>query len=256
MELPGDAHTRKLCCVFRLADALDVDARRGAHNDAGTAFEDIDLPEREIPFWTGHRAIAAYRLIRCGERLTFEFLSTDMEEAAGKLEEVNRDLSAMDGYANWDVRQVLCPSPAPITLPPLPPPVPPARRGYWAYSLTPESRARVLQVFPPHFAQELARHITIRFGVFEDANLPPAPTSAQVIGYVTDGEGVEALIISVDGTENRPAFDPGVFHLTLSLAPGRQPKESNLVIQQYARTVVDPPLPLDVIVRWLEFGEK
>jgi hypothetical protein len=136
MDLPQDAHTRKLCCIFRLSDALDVDRRRGLRNDAGTLFEDLGLPDREIPFWTGHRAIDAFRLVRHGENLIFEFLSTDKDEAAGKLEEVHKDLATMDGYANWDVRTVLCPKTEPIILPPLPPATVATRRGYWSYDLT------------------------------------------------------------------------------------------------------------------------
>jgi hypothetical protein len=49
-----------------------------------------------------------------------------------------------------------------------------------------------------------------------------------VIGRADDGRGVEALVVAINGTTMR--WDGGTYHVTWSLAPGREAKESNDVI--------------------------
>lgn len=52
--------------------------------------------------------------------------------------------------------------------------------------------------------------------------------TAQVIGHVDDGAGVEALVVAIDGSTARP--DGKVWHITWSLGDGRAARESNDVI--------------------------
>ena len=53
VPLPADAHEAFLCTLFRVADGMDIDARRAQRNDSGKFFEDIDLPEESVAHW-GH----------------------------------------------------------------------------------------------------------------------------------------------------------------------------------------------------------
>ena len=61
----------------------------------------------------------------------------------------------------------------------------------------------------------------------EDANL-------RVIGEADSGDGLQALVVSVDGTIRRP--DGGTYHITWSLEPDRyKPVDSNTLIADYEK---------------------
>lgn len=77
---------------------------------------------------------------------------------------------------------------------------------------------------PPRFSRVIAEHVTFRYP--DPLPAPPA-SEVLVVGRVA-GEGVEALLVSVDGSSSRPSG--GHFHLTLSLAPGHKPAESNALL--------------------------
>lgn len=105
------------------------------------------------------------------------------------------------------------------------------RSGYTAYVLTDESRAQLLEVFPPTYPDVVAHHITWEFGVTESADLPEASDHIRIVGRVDDGKGVEALLVTVSGNSTRP--DGGTLHITWSLdrSTGAKPFHSNQVIQ-------------------------
>ncbi len=100
------------------------------------------------------------------------------------------------------------------------------RYGYTAYVLTPESRERLLKAFPPKYSEVIAEHITVDFGVPETAPEPPR-ADITVMGYADAGDGLEALILAVGGSMQRP--DGSLYHITLSLdrKAGYTPKDSN-----------------------------
>lgn len=87
-------------------------------------------------------------------------------------------------------------------------------------------RAALLARFAPRYSETVADHVTF---ARKDA-APPMPDAARatVIGRADDGEGVEALVVEVAGTSKRPAG--GTYHITWSLAEGREARESNAVI--------------------------
>ena len=87
-------------------------------------------------------------------------------------------------------------------------------------------RASLLAHFPPRYAETVADHVTHGR---KDAS-PPRPEAphAQVIGHADDGTGVEALVVAIDGGPDR--WDGSRYHITWSLGPGREAKESNQVI--------------------------
>ena len=89
-----------------------------------------------------------------------------------------------------------------------------------------EDRERLLERFPPAYPETVADHVT--WG--RKSKAPPMPPAgkAVVIGRADDGLGVEALVVEVGGTSGR--WDGGTFHITWSLGPAREAKESNDVI--------------------------
>ena len=50
-----------------------------------------------------------------------------------------------------------------------------------------------------------------------------------VVGYAVAEDGLEALIVAVDGSTTRP--DGGTYHITWSLGGDYRPKDSNTVIK-------------------------
>ncbi len=121
--------------------------------------------------------------------------------------------------------------------------------GYVAYNLTAESRAMLLEKFPPLYANVVCHHVTIIPTVDEPETLP-APARLRVVGYSCDLTGLEALIVHVDDQLHRP--DGGVFHVTHSLAEGRAKVESNDVIEKFGWTALAEAIAVDAIPCWNE----
>lgn len=113
--------------------------------------------------------------------------------------------------------------------------------SYTAYVLDEAARSTVLAAFPPKFPDVVAHHVTINFGGrnSRDAVLVGFKQPIEIVGYA-EGEGIEAAIVSVGGSTDRP--DGKVFHITLSLdrSKGRKPVDSNVVIKENGWTKVQP----------------
>lgn len=103
------------------------------------------------------------------------------------------------------------------------------RAGYQAYEISHDSRAKLASTFPPKFAEFIGHHITYKTGVKSDMPLPEG-TSFTVVGYACNDEGIEALVVEVDGTTVRP--DGKTYHITWSLdrEAGFKPVKSNDLI--------------------------
>jgi len=99
-------------------------------------------------------------------------------------------------------------------------------RFYTGWLLDPLEREALLTRFPPAHATVVAHHVTLKFGD-QDAQ-PPGAVRAEIVGGADDGSGVQALVLAIDGSTARP--DGGTFHITWSLAEGREARESNDVI--------------------------
>jgi hypothetical protein len=56
----------------------------------------------------------------------------------------------------------------------------------------------------------------------------PVHERAELIGRADDGAGVEAIVVRLGGSHERPTG--GTYHITWSLGPGREEIESNDVI--------------------------
>ena len=103
------------------------------------------------------------------------------------------------------------------------------RRVVVGWKLDPGQRAALLAQFAPKYARAIADHVTLEFNVPASTPLPP-PVTGRIIGRADDGQGVEAMVVEIAGSAGRP--DGGAFHITWSLAEGRQAKESNDVIRE------------------------
>lgn len=100
-------------------------------------------------------------------------------------------------------------------------------------------RVELLQQFPPRYPDAVAHHVTLASG---SADPLPDPKIGEIVGRADDGEGVEALVVSIDGGTDRP--DGGTWHITWSLAPGREAKESNDAITAHGFEPLELPVPV------------
>ena len=116
------------------------------------------------------------------------------------------------------------------------------------WKLAPKDRAALLERFPPRYARAVADHVTLKPDLPGEA-LPPAPGEALIVGRADDGAGVEAMVVRLDGTTDRP--DGSTWHITWSLGEGRRAKESNEVIKACGWETRDEPVPVTLVpARW------
>ena len=109
-------------------------------------------------------------------------------------------------------------------------------------------RQSLLERFPPKFAQTVADHVTLAADAGRGSSLP-AETEGLIVGRADDGKGVEAMIVAIGGTSDRP--DESHYHITWSLAAGRRAKESNDMLRRRTWIPIDPPIPIRLAPAWL-----
>jgi hypothetical protein len=100
-------------------------------------------------------------------------------------------------------------------------------------------RDALLARFPPRYPLAVADHVTLRSRVSEQSGLPP-DTAGVIVGRSDDGAGVEAMVVQIDGSTDRP--DGGTYHITWSLQEGREARQSNEVIRECGWQAVTPPV--------------
>ena len=104
-------------------------------------------------------------------------------------------------------------------------------------------RERLLERFPPQYERTVADHVTLQAGASEDTPTPKQ-VKAEVVGRADDGESLECLVVSIDGTTDRP--DGSTYHLTWTLGPGRKAKESNDVLRDRGWDEIDRPIAIQL----------
>lgn len=109
------------------------------------------------------------------------------------------------------------------------------------WKLEPAQREELLERFPPRYASAVADHVTLRAKVAASTPPPPACHGA-IVGRADDGMGVEALVVAINGSTDRP--DGMVYHITWSLDSGRQAVESNAVIARLGWETLLEPVPV------------
>jgi hypothetical protein len=109
------------------------------------------------------------------------------------------------------------------------------------WKLDREQRKELLLQFPPKYSEVVADHVTLTARVARNSELP-SETLGEIVGRADDGKGVEAMVVSIAGTTDRP--DGSTYHITWSLEKGRRAKESNDVIRQFGWQPIELPVPV------------
>jgi len=104
-----------------------------------------------------------------------------------------------------------------------------------------DQRVELLQQFPPRFRNVVADHVTLQSQAAEDAPLPEE-TEGEIVGRADDSRGVEAMVVAIGGTTDRP--DGSFYHITWSLADGREARESNFMLAGREWEMFDLPMPI------------
>ena len=103
-------------------------------------------------------------------------------------------------------------------------------------------RGALLERFPPRYAEAIADHVTLRSGGESDP--PPNPVEAQIVGQSDDNDSLEAMVVTINGSVDRP--DGSTYHITWSLGPGRQARESNDVLREMGWSPLDESVPISL----------
>ena len=94
------------------------------------------------------------------------------------------------------------------------------------WKLDRSERDQLLKDHPPRYAEAVADHVTLEVG----GKQIPGEVKASIVGRTDDDKGVEAMVVAIDGTVDRP--DGSIYHITWSLEPGRKARESNYVLKE------------------------
>jgi len=109
---------------------------------------------------------------------------------------------------------------------------------YTSYQLTQKSKKYLTERFPPKYSKPIGHHVTYEFGVHSDTPLPPL-ADINVIGYQDNPDGIEALVVSVDGEKKRK--DGSLFHITWSLDPNEfKPVHANDLVKRGNHKLIMP----------------
>lgn len=82
------------------------------------------------------------------------------------------------------------------------------------WKLDAADRPRLLARFPPRWPDVIADHVTLDADAAQDGPLPH-DVRAQIVGHADDGRGLEALVVAIDGSTDRP--DGGTYHISRAL---------------------------------------
>jgi hypothetical protein len=122
-----------------------------------------------------------------------------------------------------------------------------AQTTYLGWWIDRDDRAALLARFPPRYARPDADHVT--FGEEDGAPAMPEAERAVLVGRADDGEGVEAMVVEIAGSTERPTG--GTYHITWSRADGREARESNDVIGELGWEPLDAPADARITeARW------
>jgi hypothetical protein len=111
-------------------------------------------------------------------------------------------------------------------------------------------RAKLLERFVPEWPDVIADHVTLDASARRDAPLPPE-SRAEIVGSVSDGAGLQALVVAIDGSTDRP--DGSTYHITWSLdrSRGRKAVQSNDLIAKRGFDRFDKPVSIRITpARW------
>lgn len=114
---------------------------------------------------------------------------------------------------------------------------------YVGYELTENSRQKLMDMFPPKYSRIFGHHITTKFGTNNPNDIPEYTEDTMVVGYADTGDGLEALVVTINGDSKKE--DGNFFHITWSLNPEKyKPVDSNKVVENYSKIA---PVPIQLI---------
>lgn len=116
---------------------------------------------------------------------------------------------------------------------------------YTGWLVDPDARDALLARIPPRYPRVVAHHVTLKFG--DRSARPPQDTHGKIVGVADDDQGVQVAVVRIGAGTDRP--DGGTFHITWSLGPGREAKESNDVIARLGWAPLPQPLPLRLLAK-------
>lgn len=102
-------------------------------------------------------------------------------------------------------------------------------------------RETLLARFTPAWPDVIAHHVTLASSTTDPL---PTATAGEIVGHVNDGQGLQALVVAIGDTTDRP--DGSIYHITWSLdkARGREAKQSNDVLRARGFEQLDVPIPI------------
>ncbi|ASV44311.1 hypothetical protein PBI_SCTP2_296 [Salicola phage SCTP-2] len=104
-------------------------------------------------------------------------------------------------------------------------------KGYTYYKLNDSTVKKLKKLFPPQYSKFIGHHVTWKFGDVSEDDIPPNNAKIELVGYADSEDGLEALVVSVNGKTERP--DGSVYHVTWSLDPAKySPVDSNELLQK------------------------
>jgi len=112
------------------------------------------------------------------------------------------------------------------------------------WKLDRDQREELLGRFPPRYANAVADHVTLQT---DAARQPlPDPVDAAIVGRADDEDSLECLVVTIDGTTDRP--DGSTFHITWSLdkSKGRKARESNDVLSERGWIGIGEPIAVEL----------
>ena len=118
----------------------------------------------------------------------------------------------------------------------------PPKRYPVGWLLDRAQRSALLNQFSSAYPDVIADHVTLSSG--SEPKRPPKDTDAEIVGQVDDGAGVQALVVSINGTTDRP--DGSTYHITWSIdrSKGREAVQSNDVIRTLGWQKLAQPIPI------------
>jgi len=112
------------------------------------------------------------------------------------------------------------------------------------WKLPQHERETLLQRFPAKYDKVIADHVTLRTGATPQTPLPRQPGSAKIVGRADDGESLECMVVELAGTTDRP--DGSTYHITWSLGPRREARESNDVLRDQGWTHLEAAVQVEL----------
>ena len=105
-------------------------------------------------------------------------------------------------------------------------------------------RRELLERFPPRYADVIADHVTLKTNSQREEL--PGPAEAAIVGRADDEDSLECLVVTINGTTDRP--DGSTFHITWSLdkSKGREARESNDVLKERGWEALGTTIPIEI----------